>query len=144
MTVSFHTAWKQLNPLNERQGLTVVTVICAAGGGGVGAGAVMAAKWTHHDSSEPVAEGRNNGIERVVPIGRNIEVGDSNVSEVEKPLPLSLPHVKFMYHESHTEWPSLELSTLYSILSYNCHLSLPPLPHARVGGRLSGLRYYDR
>ena len=66
MTVSFHTAWKQLNPLNERQGLTVVTVICAVGGGGVGAGAFLAVMWIHHDSSEPVAEG-------VIPIGRNPE-----------------------------------------------------------------------
>ena len=62
-----------MNPFNERQGLAVVTVICPVGGGGVGAGALMAATWTHHDSSEPVAEGRNNGNEWVIPIGRNPE-----------------------------------------------------------------------
>jgi len=73
MTVSFHTAWKQLNPPNERQGLTVVTVICAVVGGGVGAWDVMAATWTHHNSSEPVAVGRYNGTEWVIPIDRNPE-----------------------------------------------------------------------
>jgi hypothetical protein len=66
MTVSFHTAWKQLNPLNERRGLTVVTVICAVRGGGVGAGAFLEVTWIHYDSSEPVAEG-------VIPTGRNPE-----------------------------------------------------------------------
>jgi hypothetical protein len=49
-----------------------------------------------------------------------------------------------LYHESHREWPSLELNTLYPILSHNCHLSLLPLPHAHVGGWLSGLLYYDK
>lgn len=64
----------------------------------------MAATWTHHDSSEPIVEGRNNGIEWVIPIGRNPEhQGWRPVSEGKKLLPPSLPHVKFMYHESHTE-----------------------------------------